>query len=201
MRAPASSSDVAVLAGLGVFVERDALDREACAALRAAMIEAPSTPSTLATGVVDDTQRRTRRARLAVARHGPLVEHVQGTLETLRPRIDRFFGRPSTAIESLQFLVYDEGAFFLPHVDTGAAPELPSHVRLRATSIVLFVSDDHRGGELVLYGLFPDPRAREIGIPVASERGTLIAFPSELLHEVQPVTAGVRCTVATWLLS
>lgn len=185
--------------GLGLYVERGALDRDTCAALRDAMLAAPCTRSTVArsTEVVDERLRRTRRARV----EEPWTARVLSVLEAVAPRAAAHFGRVIRSIEEPQFLVYDEGGFFRPHADVGVEPEQPEHVRRRAISIVLFVGGAFRGGDLVLYGLFPDPRARDVGLPFEAEEGTLVAFPSELVHEVQPVASGTRFTIAAWLSS
>jgi predicted 2-oxoglutarate/Fe(II)-dependent dioxygenase YbiX len=46
------------------------------------------------------------------------------------------------------------------------------------------------GGVLRIY--HPDP------FDIAPKAGTLVAFPSEVPHEVLPVTSGVRDVVVNW---
>jgi predicted 2-oxoglutarate/Fe(II)-dependent dioxygenase YbiX len=36
------------------------------------------------------------------------------------------------------------------------------------------------------------------GFPLQPEEGLLIAFPSRMMHEVQPVTRGKRYSIVTW---
>ena len=47
-------------------------------------------------------------------------------------------------------------------------------------------------------GLMADPRWKSVGLGLSGEEGVLVAFRSELLHEVVPVTHGQRYTLVTW---
>jgi SM-20-related protein len=74
-------------------------------------------------------------------------------------------------------------------------------------SIVVFLNgegdpaDDqsYTGGSLTFYGLMRDARADDRGFPVTGEAGLLVAFPSQLVHSVTPVTCGMRFTIVSWL--
>jgi SM-20-related protein len=46
--------------------------------------------------------------------------------------------------------------------------------------------------------LVRDPRWQSVGFGVEGEEGLLIAFRSDLLHEVTPVTHGERYTLVSW---
>jgi predicted 2-oxoglutarate/Fe(II)-dependent dioxygenase YbiX len=48
------------------------------------------------------------------------------------------------------------------------------------------------GGELCLY---PEGAAE---VQISPETGLLVAFPSDVLHEVRPVVGGTRDTVIDW---
>jgi predicted 2-oxoglutarate/Fe(II)-dependent dioxygenase YbiX len=43
-----------------------------------------------------------------------------------------------------------------------------------------------------------DREGGSIGLPVTGEAGSLIAFPSDMVHEVTPVSRGERYTVVSW---
>ena len=83
---------------------------------------------------------------------------------------------------------------------------IEEHLKRRRLSVVLFLNRQAKeatpggfcGGSLVFYGLINDPRAKQIGFPLVAEPGLLIAFPSDLVHEVTPVTDGERYTVVSW---
>jgi predicted 2-oxoglutarate/Fe(II)-dependent dioxygenase YbiX len=59
----------------------------------------------------------------------------------------------------------------------------------------------YNGGKLILYGLIPTPDWEHYGFPVTAETGLLIAFRSDIFHEVTPVTAGERFTIVSWFFS
>ena len=95
--------------------------------------------------------------------------------------------------------MYRPGDFYRPHRDRAArAGDFVEGARSRRVSVVLFLNDGYSGGALTLYGLVDDPKWRAYGFPIAPAPGLLIAFASDLVHEVTPVTAGERCTAVSW---
>ena len=65
-------------------------------------------------------------------------------------------------------------------------------VRKLSISIQLTDPNEYEGGELILY---EDDRGTEM----KKEQGTLILFPSFILHEVKPVTKGERNSLVAWV--
>jgi len=65
-------------------------------------------------------------------------------------------------------------------------------VRKLSLSIQLTDPKDYEGGELFLY---EDEKGKEM----SKEQGTLILFPSFILHEVKPVTKGERNSLVSWV--
>ena len=57
----------------------------------------------------------------------------------------------------------------------------------------------YAGGSLMFYGLIDDPRTRNHGLPLTAVSGLLVAFRSETVHAVTPVTRGTRFTIVSWL--
>jgi PKHD-type hydroxylase len=93
--------------------------------------------------------------------------------------------------ERLQYTVYEqaEGGHYDWHVDHGAATPQP-----RKLSLSLQLSDprSYEGCDLELSygdGVKQAPRSR----------GTLIAFPSYVLHRVTPIVSGTRKSLVTWV--
>jgi len=74
-------------------------------------------------------------------------------------------------------------------VDVGEANYEPRKISL---SLQLSEPSDYEGGELVL-------QAGDSERVAEKARGTLIAFPSFVLHRVRPVTAGVRKSLVIWV--
>ena len=92
--------------------------------------------------------------------------------------------------DSIQYTEYDgtEEGFYGWHVDIG-----PRELALRKVSLVVQWSDpsEYEGGELHL-----KTGSGETTTP--NMRGTVIVFPSYLLHRVTPVTSGLRKSLVLW---
>lgn len=101
------------------------------------------------------------------------------------------FGFDLTHIEPLQFTVYDSQVqgFYGQHIDLGI-----NEGGFRKLSFVLQLSDpaDYEGGELKLY------YSRDATV-MPKGRGVLLFFPSWALHEVTPVTQGIRHSLVGWV--
>jgi len=65
-------------------------------------------------------------------------------------------------------------------------------VRKLSISIQLTDPKEYKGGDLYLYD-------GEDGVLMNKTQGTLIMFPSYVLHEVMPVTKGERNSLVTWI--
>jgi PKHD-type hydroxylase len=91
--------------------------------------------------------------------------------------------------ETLQLLSYGPGQHYDWHVDIGTGD-----LALRKLSLVAFLSapSEYDGGELELF--FSDQPTL-----AATARGTLIVFPSFVLHRVRAVSRGRRRSLALWL--
>jgi PKHD-type hydroxylase len=92
--------------------------------------------------------------------------------------------------EGLQFTIYDgEGAKYGKHVDRCFG------TKIRKLSITIELSDpsEREGGDLQLY------TGEEPLINIPKEQGTLIAFPSFMLHEVSPIKKGTRYSLVAWI--
>ena len=91
--------------------------------------------------------------------------------------------------EAIQFTNYKAPSDkYGKHIDRG----YQFLVRKLSLSIQLTDPKEYEGGELILY-------EDEKGIEMKKEQGTLILFPSYVLHEVKPVTKGERNSLVTWV--
>jgi len=93
-------------------------------------------------------------------------------------------------LSPLQIIRYDENGFYDWHVDLGGEAELNT----RKLSLITFLSDpaDYEGGQLKIIGGSEAQAAPE------QRQGTLVLFPSYLLHRVEPVRRGQRKTLVMW---
>lgn len=152
--------------------------------------------------VYDENVRRTKTARVGEGER--LL--VASRLRAIMPDAARHFGLHLSDTEEPQFLIYQPGDFFRLHRDRGPDETAPAHTRRRAVSLVLMLNDAsaepragaYGGGSLVLYGLGKDERLARVGFPVRGAAGLLVAFNSELPHEVTPVAHGERFAVVGW---
>jgi PKHD-type hydroxylase len=91
--------------------------------------------------------------------------------------------------EGFQFTNYEApSGKYGKHVDRGM--NMP--VRKLSISIQLTNPEEYEGGELYLYD-------DDKGTLMDKTQGTLIMFPSYVLHEVMPVTKGERNSLVTWV--
>jgi PKHD-type hydroxylase len=92
--------------------------------------------------------------------------------------------------EGFQFTNYEApSGKYGKHVDRGT--NMP--VRKLSISIQLTNPEEYEGGELKLYD------GEEKGTIMDKTQGTLVIFPSYVLHEVMPVTKGERNSLVTWV--
>jgi PKHD-type hydroxylase len=92
-------------------------------------------------------------------------------------------------IESFQFTEYNApSGHYGKHIDS------MFNGTVRKLSFVIQLSDpkDYKGGELQIH-LSDTPEVMK------KEQGTLIAFPSYILHEVTPITKGKRYSLVGWI--
>ena len=91
--------------------------------------------------------------------------------------------------EGLQFTNYKAPSNkYGKHIDRS----FNSLIRKLSLSIQLTDPKEYEGGELFLY-------EEDKGIEMKKEQGTLILFPSYVLHEVKPVTKGERNSLVSWV--
>jgi SM-20-related protein len=129
---------------------------------------------------------------------------VDAALDGVRIPIASFYGLVLQSREGASFLRYETGGFYRPHVDRAHVASWPLTAR-RQITVVLFLESAReaepsraparggfRGGMLRLLPEDGEP------IEIVPKRGTLIAFPADVPHEVTRVTAGRRDTIVDW---
>jgi hypothetical protein len=95
-----------------------------------------------------------------------------------------------THANQCDYLIYDVDGHYHAHTDTLLDPV---SVECRKLTVLTFLNDDFEGGRLFLQNgnekIYPPQQA-----------GTVLVFPSFVLHGVEPVTKGIRRSVVTWLV-
>lgn len=106
---------------------------------------------------------------------------------------DRFYKYDLTEMESLQFTKYNSETsdFYTSHADDGYKFNL---FRKLSVSVQLSDPSEYEGGDLVFYR-----NTTLTGVVAPKQLGTVIIFPSFVIHEVKKVTAGTRNSLVTWV--
>lgn len=170
---------------------------EDCAGVRARMDRGASDPAEILEDAIEyqDHVRRTLSLEVDQA----TLERVEAWLDSARARLESAAGLALGVREGTGFLRYLPGGFYLPHQDRGELPAWPGAAR-RQLSIVVFLNTGKEGGDGDSFSggvlrLYPDDREPIDVVPV---QGTLVAFPSTMLHEVTRVGDAVRDVVVDW---
>jgi len=188
----------------GLLAVRDFLDAGLCARLRAETLAAVVSPATIGAATEDIVNESVRRAGTAkVSSESRLL--IKSRLSDIQPRLESHFDLALKGFEKPQFLVYSQGGFYTPHQDSSDSPDAAEYVKARKVSVTIFLNneseeprqDSYVGGKLTFYGLMEDPLWKSCGLPLIGEEGLLIAFRSDITHEVTPVTHGAY-SVVSW---
>ena len=93
--------------------------------------------------------------------------------------------------EDFQVAEYTDAGHYDWHLDISS--QHPFSLRKLGVTVQLSDGDSYEGGDFeALYGPKTDIASRE--------RGTIVIFPSFILHRVAPVTSGSRCSLTSWIL-
>jgi len=102
----------------------------------------------------------------------------------------QFFNFNLEKIESLQYTIYKQGCFYNKHTDMQY--HHPGHaVRKLSFSLQLIDENEYDAGDLVL--------CLSSNQHMPRKKGTLIIFPSYMIHEVTKVTRGTRKSLVGWV--
>ena len=94
-----------------------------------------------------------------------------------------------THANQTELLIYKPDGHYNPHVDTF---HQHSNTTRKLTALA-FLNDDFEGGKFFL-------NANGIQYYPPQKKGTVLVFPSFMIHGVEPVTKGVRYSCVTWLV-
>lgn len=97
---------------------------------------------------------------------------------------------------NVMFNRYDPGMHYKAHMDQSLMYLGTPHMMRTDLSFTVFLTEpgDYQGGDFRVETPFGDQRFKE-------PAGTLICYPSDMLHGVEPVTAGSRISAVGWLQS
>lgn len=120
----------------------------------------------------------------------PLHAGIGGTLTATALNANNYWWKYNiTHSNQSEFLIYKPEGHYQAHVDT-----FHQHTdQTRKITALAILNDDFEGGKFFIqtgHDKFYPPQ----------EKGTILVFPSFILHGVEPVTKGTRYAVVTWLV-
>lgn len=182
-----------------LFLLRNFMDAEACANLRAELVDSPTTQAPVYIQGTEGTIHENVRKTTSMHPAQETFDHVHRLLLEQTSALSQHFGDMLTDCEPPQFLRYKKGDFFVRHQDGNPRQDDFNHLKVRRISIVVFLNgssgepqaDSYTGGTLNFYD-----QTKEFGLE--GETGLLVAFTADTFHEVIPVTSGERFTIITW---
>lgn len=141
-------------------------------------------PPHIGNGNIDKSIRDTERVLL------PQNVGIGATLTATGLNANHYWWKYNiTHANQTELLIYKPDGHYNPHVDT-------FHIHsddTRKLTVLAFLNDDFEGGKFFLNAtgnLYYPPQTK----------GTVLVFPSYMVHGVEPVTKGVRYSCVTWLV-
>lgn len=135
-------------------------------------------------GTIDKSIRDTQRVIL------PQNVGIGATLTATGLNANHYWWKYNiTHANQTELLIYEPDGHYNPHVDTF---HTHSNETRKLTALAI-LNDDYEGGKFFLNAngnLYYPPQ----------EKGTVLVFPSYMIHGVEPVTKGVRYSAVTWLV-
>jgi PKHD-type hydroxylase len=94
-----------------------------------------------------------------------------------------------THANQAEFLIYPAGGRYQAHVDTFLKPGDDC----RKLTVLAFLNDDFKGGRFFIQD------GQEKHYPPQT-KGTILVFPSFIMHGVEDIEEGQRCSVVCWMV-
>jgi len=171
-----------------------AISAELCRDFKAwALKRAPLSEAMIGDEEVDHLMRKSKVSwPLEDDETHPLVTEASRYVAMAQDRLGLLLG----GREEWQFTSYSQGEFYNPHMDTFLGEDegdCGDHVRKLSITVQLSDSDEYEGGNFCFHcaDLAPRKQLRKIG--------TVLAFPSFIVHAVRSVTFGTRYSLVGWM--
>ena len=130
-----------------------------------------------------------RDSKIRFVRPDDNSEWVFEKLETACLKLNLKYGFELDGFfDGFQVATYEPGGHYDWHIDLGGQI---SSARKLSMSVQLSNGDDYEGGDFTFQTATDQPAPRSIG--------SLIVFPSYLVHRVEPVTKGKRLSLVSWI--
>jgi predicted 2-oxoglutarate/Fe(II)-dependent dioxygenase YbiX len=141
-------------------------------------------PPVIGTGAIDKSIRNVERVML------PTYKDIGGRLAAVGLAANYHHWKfDITHANQAEFLIYPAGGRYTAHVDTFLA----HGDDCRKLTVLAFLNDDFKGGKFYIQN------GHEKYYPPQS-KGTVLVFPSFLMHGVEDVEEGTRYSVVCWMV-
>jgi SM-20-related protein len=191
---------------LGLFLYEAFLPSGACRRLCIDAQAGASEAATITRGSDVVVDRTVRRADCFDIREAGLQAEVHRQLDAILPKLAAHYGVALSNFEKPQVVRYPAGGFYRPHTDSDDESHGSGETYRRKVSCVVFLNDSassgedvrFAGGALAFFRLTDRPTSENCKTFLYPETNLLVAFKSEIYHEVRPILDGFRWTLVTW---
>jgi len=153
----------------------------------------PLQPGLICNNEIDESTRRSDISWIQINDDNNWI--YQKIQEAINWANTRYYNFDLTWIEHLQLTSYsaEQRGCYAQHLDvsTSAKTQFQTGLRKLSVTVQLTNEEEYQGGDLKIY----DGSDGQI---VPRQQGTVIVFPSFMLHEVTPVTQGIRKSLVAW---
>lgn len=108
----------------------------------------------------------------------------------------KFFDMDLEYVEPLQLTEYDAAyeGHYGQHIDCAFSPMSAPFVRKLSVTVQLSAPEEYEGGDFRIYN-------QRFDSPLIADKtlGSVVIFRSHFIHEVMPVTKGVRYSLVAWV--
>jgi SM-20-related protein len=200
------TENIEELRELGLFLVPDFFSAGICRQLRnACNVSSVKHAHILISGVAT-VDTKVRHAECCDIHDHVLNTCVDNRLKSVLPAAAKHYAVELTNYESPQIVRYPAGGFYRPHIDSCWVNSGPTTPSVRKISCVVFLNGSGRstdnasfvGGSLAFFKLAEDPSEDNCKTLLYPALGLLVAFRSNVYHEVLPVMAGERFSLVTW---
>lgn len=138
------------------------------------------------TATTDVSPPEYRQSTIAWLSDDWLLERIASLVKDINAHV---YGFALDALaEPLQYTVYNAGGYYRWHMDMGPQTVAPRKLSL---TVQLSEPESYEGGDFEI-------RMGEKDLALPKGIGTVLAFPSFMLHRVTPITRGTRRSLVAW---
>eukprot|EP00435_Cladocopium_sp_Y103_P033685 s1241_g8.t1 len=122
-------------------------------------------------------------------------------IQEIYRRVSELLGIPPQNFESIEFLLYNRGQHYKPHLDDGPWQEMPAlSAGLRVLTVFFYLSEAKKGGETRFpkVDLLVEPSAGK-AVVWANVQADIWKMEKRSLHQAVPVVEGTKIAANFWV--